>query len=58
MTRARIPALVLCCVAALPAAAAASPSLDAKGKGALSSFLAEAVSRGDVPGVVVLASPR
>ena len=35
-------------------AAAEAPRLDAKGAGALSAFLAEAVSRGDVPGVVTL----
>ncbi len=35
-------------------AASPGPSLDAQGAGALSGFLTEAVSRGDVPGVVVL----
>lgn len=54
MTRALIPAFVLCVATALPAAAAPPPTLDAKGAGALSTFLAGAVSRGDVPGVVVL----
>jgi CubicO group peptidase (beta-lactamase class C family) len=52
--RAVIAALVLGLVTALPAAAAPPPTLDAKGQGALSSFLTGAVSRGDVPGVVVL----
>jgi CubicO group peptidase (beta-lactamase class C family) len=46
--------LVLCFRAAVSIRAAARPSLDAQGPGALSSFLAERVSRGDVPGVVVL----
>jgi hypothetical protein len=45
-------AFVLCVAAALPAAASPPPNFDAKGAGALSSFLAEAVSRGEVPGVV------
>jgi hypothetical protein len=54
VTRALIPAPVLCFVTALPVEAAPLPTLDAKGAGALSSFLTEAVSRGDVPGVVVL----
>jgi hypothetical protein len=35
----------MCLVAAQPVAAAPRPTLDVKGKGALSSFLAEAVSR-------------
>jgi CubicO group peptidase (beta-lactamase class C family) len=43
-----IPA-VLCC-----SAAAAPPAFDPQGARELSSFLGEAVSRGDVPGVVVL----
>jgi len=47
------PVFVLCFVAAAPAASP-GPSLGAQGAGALSRFLAEAVSRGEVPGVVVL----
>ena len=49
MKRTWIPALLCCC-----AAAAAPPALDPRGAGELSRFLGEAVSRGDVPGVVVL----
>ena len=48
-----VPVFVLCFVAAGPAASS-GPSLDAQGAGALTRFLAEAVSRDDVPGVVVL----
>jgi len=40
-------------IAALPAGAE-RPALDAEGSSALSRFLTQAVSRGDVPGVVVL----
>ena len=40
--------------ASVAAPSPAGPSLDAGGARALSSFLAEAVSRGDVPGAVVL----
>jgi len=49
MMRTLIPAL-LCC----GAAAAAPPALDPQGARELSRFLGEAVSGGDVPGVVVL----
>ena len=52
--RIRIPAIVLSLFGALAAGAAAPPTLDAKGPAALSTFLTEAVSRGDVRGVVVL----
>jgi methyl acetate hydrolase len=54
MIRVLIPALALCFVAAAPAAVATPQTLGAQGTRALSGFLAEAVSRGDVPGVVVL----
>jgi methyl acetate hydrolase len=53
MTRV-LPALGLCLVTAGPAGAANAPTLAASGPAALTGFLAEAVSRGDVPGVVVL----
>jgi len=49
-----IQVLVLGFIAALPAGAASAPALDAQGASALSSFLTQAVSRGDVPGVVAL----
>jgi methyl acetate hydrolase len=49
-----IPALALCFGSVLSAAPVPPPALDAKAPGALSSFLTEAVDRGDVPGVVVL----
>ncbi len=52
--RSPIQVIVLWCVAALPAGAASAPALDAQGPGALSSFLTQAVRRGDVPGAVVL----
>ncbi len=45
---------ILGAIAVLPAGAASAPALDANGASALSSFLAETVNRGDVPGVVVL----
>ena len=54
MIRSLIPSLVLCFVATLPARAATPPTLDMQGASALSSFLVEVVSHGDVPGVVVL----
>lgn len=46
--------LVLGIVTALPAVPAPVSALDSQGASALSSFLTEAVSRGDVPGVVAL----
>ncbi len=53
----KIPLLMPVSILGLTAAAqteAAAPTLDSKGASALSTFLAETVSRGDVPGVVVL----
>jgi len=55
-TRATL-ALLLLSLTAVPAAAG-TPTLDARGAGALTSFLADAVSRGDVPGAVVLVVAR
>ncbi len=46
--------LTLGVIATLPAGAASAPALDRDGASALSTFLTRTVSRGDVPGVVVL----
>jgi CubicO group peptidase (beta-lactamase class C family) len=51
MKRAIVVTAVLLLVVGLPAA---SPSMDARGAAAISDFLRSAVSRGDVPGVVVI----
>jgi CubicO group peptidase (beta-lactamase class C family) len=49
-----VQVLVMWCMAAMAAGAASAAAMDAQGASALSNFLTKAVSRGDVPGVVVL----
>jgi CubicO group peptidase (beta-lactamase class C family) len=44
--------------AAAPPSTAATPTLDAKAAGELSSFLGSAVKRGELPGVVVLVTAK
>jgi methyl acetate hydrolase len=55
MIRLLIPTLCLCLG---PVSAAAPPALNAQGALALNTFLNESVSRGDVPGAVVLVTAR
>jgi methyl acetate hydrolase len=54
MTSRLVSTFVLCFLATIPASATPEPALDAKGAEAISSFLADVVRRGEVPGVVVL----